>query len=156
MTMEESFRKYMEENPGIALISKEDVDKIKIKMGKSRRKESDWMVIKEILYHHDLITAAPQNNTGLVSDTSGVLCEEGVLIAFTNFDDCERHLKRLYKRDTRIGSMFQITSLSLEDIIMVADAEKKDLYIDIQDKPNTMFMAYLHETREIKALMLGR
>ena len=154
--MEESFQKLLEENPGIALIPKEDVSKIKIKMGKSHRKESDWDVIKEILYNHDLITAAPQNTTHYVNGVSGVLCEEGVLIAFTNFDDCERHLKELYKRDNRIGSMFHITSVAFPDIIEIADKNKKDLFIDIQDKANTMFMAYLYETREIKAMMLSR
>ena len=156
MTMEESFQKLLDENPGIALIPKEDVGKIKIKMGKSHRKESDWTVIKDILYSHDLITAAPQNATRYVDDVSGVLHEEGVLIAFTNFDDCERHLKDLYKRDNRIGSMFHITSVAFPDIIEIADTNKKDLFIDIQDEPNTMFMAYLHQTREIKAMMLSR
>ena len=73
MTMEESFQKLLEENPGIALIPKEDVSKIKIKMGKSHRKESDWDVIKEILYNHDLITAAPQNTTHYVNGVSGVM-----------------------------------------------------------------------------------
>ena len=38
MTMKESFQKLLEENPGVTLISKEDVSKIKIKMGKSHRK----------------------------------------------------------------------------------------------------------------------
>ena len=38
MSIEDSFQKLLEENPGIALIPKEDVSKIKIKMGKSHRK----------------------------------------------------------------------------------------------------------------------
>lgn len=156
MSMEESFQKLLKENPGVALIPKEDVSKIKIKMGKSHRKESDWTVIKDILYSHDLITAAPQNSTRYVKSISGVLCEEGVLIAFTNFDDCERHLKGLYERDSRIGSMFHITSMAFADVIDIADKNDMDMFIDIQDEPNTKFMAYLHQTREIKAMMLSR
>ena len=154
MSMKESFQKLLEENPRIALIPQEDVNKIKIKLGKSHRKESDWAVIKDILYRHDLITAAPQNSTRYVKDISGVLCEEGVLIAFTNFDDCEKHLKGLYEQNSRIGSMFQITSMALADVIEIADRNRADLFIDIQDEPNTMFMAYLHKTKEIKAMIM--
>lgn len=156
MTMQESFQKLLEDNPGIPIISKEDISKIKIKLGKSHRKESDWDVIKEILYNHDLITATPEHKTAYVDDKSGVLCEEGVLIAFTNFDDCERYLKDLYKRDRSVGTMFHITSVPFPDIIEIADENKKDLFIDVQNEPNIMFMAYLNETREIKAMMLSR
>ena len=154
--MREEFQKLLEENPGIALIPKEDVSKIKIKMGKNHRKESDWIVIKDILRCHELITATPQNPMLFVSDISGILHEQGVLIAFTNFDDCEKHLKNLYEQDKRIGSLFNIASVLFLDIIEIADKNKKDLFIDIQDEPDTKFIAYFHQTKEIKAMMLGR
>ena len=41
------------------LISKEDLDRIKIKLGKSHRKESDWAVIKDILSSHNVIVVEP-------------------------------------------------------------------------------------------------
>lgn len=155
MSMEESFQKYLDENPSIQLIPKGEVSTIKIKLGKSHRKEADWIVIKDILYTHDLITAAPQNATSFVGDIEGVLCEEDVLIAFTNFDDCECHLKDMYKRDSWIGSQFRIKSFAFTDILELADRKRMDLFIDVQDETGKMFMAYSHETKEIRAMMLS-
>lgn len=155
MTMGQSFEDFLEKNPGIQLIPKEDVDKIKIKLGKSHRKESDWDVIKKILMNHDLITASPQKRTRRVRDIQGVLYEEGVLVAFTNLDDCNKHLKSLYEDNRRLGSVFNVKSLPFEELINIAEENKKNIFIDIQLEKNCMFMMYHYDKKYIEAVRLG-
>lgn len=43
-----SNEEYVADRPELNLISKEEVSLLKIKLGKSHRKESDWEVVKEI------------------------------------------------------------------------------------------------------------
>ena len=57
------------------LISKEDVALIKIKLGKSHRKESDWVVIKDILSSHNVIVAEPVKPDRRVSVKEHILCD---------------------------------------------------------------------------------
>lgn len=53
------FDKYDVEKSEWNLISKEEVSLLKMKLGKSHRKESDWEVIKEILGKHNVLTFIP-------------------------------------------------------------------------------------------------
>ena len=156
MSMQESFSKYLTDHPGIQLIPKEDVAKIKIKLGKSHRKESDWQEIKNILCSYDLITATPLNSTDSVRDVSDVLFEDNKLIAFTNFDDCEKHLRRLYEVDKRIGEVFKIRSLAFADLIEIAESQGVNIFIDVQDEKECMCIVYIQENRQIIAARLIR
>lgn len=155
MSKGQSFEEYLEKNPGIPLIPKENVDKIKIKLGKSHRKESDWDVIKNILMTHDLITASPLKRTRRVSDIQGVLYEEGVLIAFTNMNDCNKYLKSLYEDNRELGSVFNIKSLPFNELISIAEENRKNIFIDIQLEKNCMFMMYHYDKKYIEAVRLG-
>ena len=47
--MSKAFDEYISDKPEINIISKEDLSLLKIKLGKSHRKESDWAAIKDML-----------------------------------------------------------------------------------------------------------
>lgn len=54
--MSKAFDEYISDKPEINIISKEELSILKIKLGKSHRKESDWSAIKDILISHDVMT----------------------------------------------------------------------------------------------------
>lgn len=80
-----------------------------------------------------------------------MLYEDGVLVAFTNIDDCEKHIRGIGE-----GRYFHLGSMPFTELIRLADDEGKDVFIDIQDELNCQFIAYEHKTRELKAVMLSR
>lgn len=154
--MSKEFDAFIADNPGLDLIPKDKVSLIKIKLGKSHRKESDWVVIKEILSAHNLIVCEPTDPDRYLKTVEHILVEDGSLVLFTNFEDCEGHIKYLNRRDGKPGRLFQLGVMSFDQAVAVSDAYGMDLYIDLQAEVNTMCMVYIHEKSEIKAVMRAR
>lgn len=89
------------------LIPIKDVDLIKIKLGKSHRKESDWEIIKDILSSHNVIVAEPEEKDSRVKIVEHIICEEDrYLFVFTNFKDCGEYIKGLNKKMDHQRSSF--------------------------------------------------
>ena len=65
------------------LIPIKDVDLIKIKLGKSHRKESDWEIIKDILSSHNVIVAEPEEKDSRVKIVEHIICEEDRYLFFS-------------------------------------------------------------------------
>ena len=57
--MAKEFDEYIADKPELNLASKEEIALLKIKLGKSHRKESDWDVIKEIFWKRNMLTFTP-------------------------------------------------------------------------------------------------
>ena len=96
--MDKEFDKYIADKPGLNLISKEEVALLKIKLGKSHRKESDWDVIKEIFWKRNVLTFTPTKRVRGVTNIEKILCEDDYLVVFSNIDDCTRHIRELQHR----------------------------------------------------------
>lgn len=89
------FENYVTDKPEWSLASKEEVSLLKMKLGKSHRKEFDWEVIKEILWRRNVLTFIPPKKAKGLTTIEKVLCENGSLTVFTNLDDCTRHIQIL-------------------------------------------------------------
>ena len=138
------------------LISKEDVAMIKIKLGKSHRKESDWAVIKDILSSHNVIVAEPVKPDRRVPVKEHILCEDGALIVFTNIEDCNEHIIHLNRKNGVPGRIFQLGSMPFEEAVDIAEEYGMNLYIDLQAKANTKCMCYVAGEEKIKAVMVAK
>lgn len=68
------------------LISAQNLSTIKIKLGKSRRKESDWQIIKDILRMHDVVVMEPRKKDRRLQVKDHILVENGALVVFTSID----------------------------------------------------------------------
>lgn len=154
--MSKEFDTYIADNPEFDLIPKDKVSLIKIKLGKSHRKESDWTVIKDILSAHNLIVCEPKVPDRHLKAIEHILVENGNLVAFTNLEDCEEHIQNLNQRDRKPGRLFQLGVMPFDQAVAVSDACGMDLYIDLQAKVNTMCMVYIHGEGKIKAVMMAR
>lgn len=154
--MLKEFDTYIADNTEFDLIPKDKVSLIKIKLGKSHRKESDWAVIKDILSAHNLIVCEPKDPDRYLKTVEHILVEDGMLMTFTNLEDCEEHIKNLNRRDGKSGRLFQLGVMPFDQAVAVSDAYGMDLYIDLQAKANTMCMVYTHVERKIKAVMIAR
>ena len=150
--MSKEFDEYIADQPELNLISKEDINLMKIKTGKSHRKESDWDTIKKILMAHDVITADPVSGAGAVDSLENILLEDGALHVFTNMDDCEQHIRSLQKRFGDIGRCFQISSMAFEDVIQIAEENEVDVLIDRQDQTDSRCLAYVCSAKRLKVV----
>jgi hypothetical protein len=138
------------------LIPQKELDLIKIKLGKSHRKESDWAVIKDILASHNVVLAEPVRKDPRLPVVEHILCEDNALMVFTNLEDCKEHICSLNRKDGTPGRMFQIGSMPFDEAVQISEENGMDMYIDLQMKTNTMCMCYVPREGRIKAVMLAR
>ena len=138
------------------LIPEQDVALIKIKLGKSHRKESDWAVIKNILSAHNVIVAEPAKPDRRLRVKEHILCEDNALIVFTNIRDCNEHIINLNRRHGTPDRLFRLGSMPFDEAVDISEEYGMDLYIDLQAKRNTMCMCYVAGESKIKAVMMAR
>ena len=109
------FEEYDTDKPEWNLVSKEELSLLKMKLGKSHRKESDWEVIKEILSRRNVLTFIPPKRAKGLTTIEKVLCENGNLIVFTNMDDCTRYVEVLLTK-WKFQGYVEIGYISFEDV----------------------------------------
>lgn len=125
-------------------------------MGKSKRNESDWDIIKAILARHDLIVFGPEKEEREYKVYDHIMSEDGILQAFTNLDDCMRHIQWLNEDDGTPGRKFVVGGLPFEQIIRASDYYGRDLLIDMTIDGKNRSILYLAGKGEIKAVSLVR
>lgn len=152
--MSKAFDEYISNKPEINIISKEDLSLLKIKLGKSHRKESDWAAIKDILISHDVITVnIPKPQRGIKS-VNGVLCEDNSLFVFTNIDDCEKHIQYLHST-TILDRIVNIGSLPFESVIEISNQTGMKVYIDLVLEKNQRIVIYSPLLKKLETALLA-
>lgn len=152
--MSKEFEKYLAENPRYNLISKDKLALLKIKLGKSHRKESDWDIIKDIFSRHCLLVAEPMEPDARVEVREHLLVENGVLLAFTNEDDLSGYIGYLNWRDGTPDRVFGLGELPFDDAIDISERFGMDLYIDSAFERNKKFFYYSPKDQRIKVSIL--
>ncbi|MBD5526473.1 MAG: hypothetical protein HDR04_19150 [Lachnospiraceae bacterium] len=151
--MAKEFDEYIADKPELNLVSQEEVALLKIKLGKSHRKESDWDVIKEIFWKRNVLTFTPTKRAREVTNIEKILCEDGFLVVFSNIDDCTRHIREMQHRGI-LERYVQIGTISFVDVLEIADQHKKDVLIDVNEERNSKCFMYTHKDKELKAVIL--
>ena len=147
------FEKYVADKPEWNLISKEEVSLLKMKLGKSHRKESDWEVIKEIFGRRNVLTFIPPKRAKGLTTIEKVLCENGNLMVFTNMDDCTRHIQVLQFKGKFRGYV-EIGYTSFDNVLDIADRHGMKVLIDMNDENNSRCLMYETEERRLKAVIM--
>ena len=152
--MTKEFEKFIADKPELNIATKEEVSLIKIKLGKSHRKESDWEVIKDIFYKRDLITFIPSKKMKGIKIVEELPCEWGYLIAFSNIDDCTQYIdEKRYRLKSQ--SYVQIISVPFMDICEIADRNDVDVLIDVNGGINSRCFIYAHREERLKAVIMA-
>ena len=150
--MTKEFEKFIADKPELNIATKEEVSLLKIKLGKSHRKESDWEVIKDIFYKRDLITFIPSKKMKGIKIVEELPCEWGYLIAFSNIDDCTQYIdEKRYRLKSQ--SYVQIISVPFMDICEIADRNDVDVLIDVNGGINSKCFIYAHREERLKAVI---
>ena len=134
------------------LISDKDLSIIKIKLGKSKRNEKDWSVIKEILLAHDLIVPVSLDENVAIGNVGGVMRIDQILIAFTNPDDCSRQMKA-FSEDLEMTLRWQMKFMPFTDLMNIADNAGLMLCIDMITDRRNRFITY--SNGRVEASMVG-
>lgn len=152
--MSKEFDEFIADRPDMNIASKEEVSLIKIKLGKSHRKESDWEVIKDIFQRRDFITFIPTKKMKGIKTVENLPCEFGYLIVFSNIDDCTRYIR---KRQYGKGKQWdvQLIGISSMDVWEIAGQYGMDVLIDVNEEINSKCFMYTHEEGRLKAVILA-
>lgn len=151
--MAKEFDEYIADKPELNLVSQEEVALLKIKLGKSHRKESDWDVIKETFWKRNVLTFTPTKRARKVTNIEKILCEDGFLVVFSNIDDCTRHIREMQRRGI-LERYVQIGTIPFLDVLEIADRHNKDVLIDVDEERNSKCFMYAHKSKELKAVIL--
>ena len=138
------------------LISPGELSTIRIKLGKSHRKESDWTVIKDILYARNVICMEPAGPDSLLKAKDHILCENNVLFVFTNTKEACAYIQELNARHLAPGRLFQVGSIPFVQAAAAADHYRMNLYIDMKSDGRERFMVYYPGEKEIRAVLLAK
>lgn len=152
--MTKEFEKFIADKPELNIATKEEVSLLKIKLGKSHRKESDWEVIKDIFYKRDLITFIPSKKMKGIKLVEELPCEWGYLIAFSNIDDCTQYIDEKQYR-LKSQSYVQIISVPFMDICEIADRNDVDVLIDVNGGINSRCFIYAHREERLRAVIMA-
>ena len=152
--MTKEFEKFIADKPELNIATKEEVSLIKIKLGKSHRKESDWEAIMDIFYKRDLITFIPSKKMKGIKLVEELPCEWGYLIAFSNIDDCTQYIDEKQYR-LKSQSYVQIISVPFMDICEIADRNDVDVLIDVNGGINSRCFIYAHREERLKAVIMA-
>ena len=129
------------QNMDANMISDKDLSIIKIKLGKSKRNEKDWSVIKEILLTHDLIVPESLDENEVIGNVGGAMRIDQMLIAFTNPDDCSRQMKA-FSEDMGMTLRWQMKFMLFTDLGNIADNAGLMLCIDMITDGRNRFITY--------------
>ena len=148
------FERYVADKPEWNLVSKEEVSLLKMKLGKSHRKEADWVVIKEILGRRNVLTFIPPKKAKGLTTIEKVLCENESLIVFTNMDDCTQHIQVLQLKGKFQGYV-EIGYIPFEDVLDIADQHGMNVLIDVSDAINSKCLMYESGQQRLKAVIMA-
>ena len=151
--MAKEFDEYIADKPELNLVSKEEVALLKIKLGKSHRKESDWDAIKEIFWKRNVLTFTPTKRVKGVTNIEKILCEYGFLVVFSNIDDCTRHIREMQHREI-LERYVQIGTIPFVNVLEIADQSNKDVLIDVGMERNSKCFMYAYKGKELRAVIL--
>ena len=146
--------KYVADEPEWNLASEEEVSLLKMKLGKSHRKESDWEIIKEILGRRNVLTFIPPKRAKGLTTIEKVLCENVSLTVFTNMDDCMRHIQILQLKGKFRGNV-EIGYIPFEDVLDIADQHGMNVLIDVGDAINSKCFMYESGEQRLKAVIMA-
>lgn len=140
--------KYLTPNENDILSDIEIVD-IKSRFVKGRRRtKADWDYINNLLRSKHIFTILPMDKATLEQfSIEGVLCAKGVLLVFTNLEDCVEYAKRYAA--VNLGKDYTITTLPFESVIRIAENHQKDIYIDVRQERDQRFLVYDGKTSSL-------
>ena len=148
------FERYVADKPEWNLVSKEEASFLKMKLGRSHRKEADWEVIKEILGRRNVLTFIPPKKAKGLTIIEKVRCENESLIVFTNMDDCTQHIQVLQLKGKFRGYV-EIGYILFEDVLDIVDQHGMNVFIDVSDIINSKCLMYESEEQRLKAVIMA-
>ncbi len=137
----------------VNLISEKDLAILKMKLGKNKRNEKDWSMIKDILYTCDLIVPEILDDTAMTGNINGVMYIDNYLIAFTNPDDCSRQMNS-FSQELMMTMRWQMSFKSFVELANIADQAGMTLLIDLITDGRTRFINY--SKRRVEASFMSR
>ncbi len=153
--MKEMFEHFTGENAKVYnLLSQKEINQIRIKLGKKHIKDSDWAFIREILFSHNVIVLEPVVPDAKLFVKEHVLYDNGLMVAFTNIEDCREYVNTINRRDAARNRLFQLGTMPLEKAAEISRKYGADLYIDMQIKENAVFIVYYQQEDRLDTITI--
>ena len=140
---------------GRIALSKEEIDVLKIKIGKKKRSEKDWTFIKELLIDRVVFTANPMDEDRKACHcVEGVLKDGNALVAFTSVDTCTDYLDKIGIE--KYGSQMEIGNIPFKSLMEIAIDYRMQAYIDPNDPTDMKILAIDGKTQTYHVFALVR
>ena len=143
-------------DPDVNILSERDLSVLDKMLEKPHRTDEDWEEIKDILLDADLFPLQPPKskaNAKRFRAVDGILCEDGVLRAFTTLEKCQAYMQKLSKKIR--GRYYGINIISFYTMMETAKREKTRIIIDEPENIFKHFFLYDGETELITASLLS-
>lgn len=119
----------MEETEELIPLTPEEIQFIKLKIGKAKRNHRDWDAIKEILENRIVYTARPENEDFRKAySVDDVLKENGALHVFSTVQECQDFLKQY--GSLRFGKTLTIGTISFVTVVRISESNKIAVVMD--------------------------
>ena len=83
-----------------------------------------------------------------------VLYDNGLMVAFTNIEDCREYVNTINRRDAARNRLFQLGTMPLEKAAEISRKYGADLYIDMQIKENAVFIVYYQQEDRLDTITI--
>ena len=151
----EDFEAHLKDHPEIRLLTEEELSNLRIKNGKSHKKEKDWAEITALLKESFLLVCQPTAENRYVKTVDHLMEFGGNLLAFTNLQDMLHYLQNLgaFLEEQGVDSMpVTFGTLPFADVIAIADSRGKNVSIDDPGEKNVPFLRYTPENASLNTM----
>ena len=134
-------------------LTKEEIDFLKLKLGKSKRNEKDWSAIKAVLAGKYMFTYIPTNNNFMISHVNGMAVEAGYGMVFFDREELQKHVKRLTAMGL-LGNTVPISAQTFEDFCVKSVECMLPIMFRVTAENNKSFYYYAPEREALGAMIM--
>ena len=129
----------MEES--LVFLTPGEVSLIKLKLSKNHRSQKDYIKIESLLMEKDLYVVECLTNHPEIQNISSLMCVGGMLLAFTNQEDCSRQMET-FANNLGQDLEYNLKAMAFVGIAALADKNNVKLAIDFDSTGKESFLLY--------------
>ena len=129
----------MEES--LMFLTPDEISLIKLKLSKNHRSQKDYMKIESLLMEKDVYVVECLTEHQEIQNISSLMCVGGMLLAFTNQEDCSRQIET-FANNIGCDLEYNLRAMAFVGVAALADKNNVKLAIDFDSTGKESFLLY--------------
>ena len=135
-------------------LSRDEIQKLRIKIGKNHRNAKDWQQIKDILSERVVYTAVPTDpEMKREYSLHGVILDGDAMLVFSTMETCTDYLEKFGV--ARFGFKLSIGTIPYLTAEQIASDYGKRLYLDYNAPENSKVLGVDGQTQTIQVFSIA-